>query len=190
MRRRMYSVRAPAANSYRCKSRGGSPAPTTHYSPQSRFRGVRHFGYRSCSPATLTRSNTRSRPADPPPYRPRLPPPRRPSSHSTSRRHRTISDRNGCRIRPRPTFRHRSRPCRKQPTTLVRSNPRTPGYRAIICRRRNTPLCWRRWRRYRGLFVPPLRPTFQRRWHPCRKLHRANGSRWRRRTRFHRNWRR
>ena len=183
-------MRAPAANSCRCRNTRGNLAPTTHYSPPSRSRGVRHFGYRSCSPATLNHSSRRSMPDDPPPHPSTLPPPRHPSSHSTSRRHRTISDRTWCRIRQRPTFRRRSRLCHTQPTTLVRSNPPKRGCRAIICRRRNTPLYSRGWQRRRGLCVRPLRPTFRCRWRLCRKQRRANGSQWRRRTRFHRNWRR
>ena len=116
-----HSTPGRATSSCRCRSTASTQAPPTHYSPQSRFRGVRRCAHRSCLRATSTRSSRQPRPADPPPHRPRPPTPRHPSSHSTSPRHRTISDRTRGHTRLRPTFRRRSRPCRRRPTTLVRS---------------------------------------------------------------------
>ena len=164
-----YSAPIRATSSCRYRNTADIQAPTTHYSPPSRFLGVRRFGYRSCLRATSTRSSRRTRPDDLPPLRPIPPRPRHPSSHSTSLRHTTISDRTWCRIQRRPTFRHRSRPCHTPPTTLVRSNRRRPGFRAIICRRKNRPLYSLGWRRHRGPCVRRLRPTFRPRWRLCRR---------------------
>ena len=132
-------------------------------------RGVRRCVYHSCLRATSTHSSRRRAPDVLLPHLPTLPPPTHLSMRSMSRRHTTISDRTPRHTRRQPTFRHRNRLCHMQRTTLVRSNRLTPGYRAIICRRRSRPSYSPRRQRRRGPYARLLPPTFRLQRHPSRR---------------------